>query len=66
MGKKEREIWELEMNFKNFFLLYHILHGKFCRRKWVINLSFRSRENLFLIFELFQFDKCYYFLEGIF
>ena len=49
MSKKEREICELEMDFKKFFLLYHMLHVKFCPKKWVINLSFRSRENLFLV-----------------
>ena len=29
-------------------------------------LSFRYRENLFLVFELFQFDESYYFPESIF
>ena len=43
-----------------------IPHVKFCRRKWVINLSFRYRENLFLVFYLFQFDKSHYFPENIF
>ena len=43
-----------------------IPHVKYCRRKWVTNLSFCCPENLSLIFELFQYDELRYCPESIF
>ena len=39
---------------------------KYCRRKWVLNLSFCYHENLSLLFELFQYDELRYYPESIF
>ena len=43
-----------------------IPHVKYCRRKWVTNLSFCYHENLSLVFELFQYDELRYCPESIF
>ena len=39
-------------------------HIKYWLRKWVTNLSFCYHENLFLIWELFQFDESHYLPES--
>ena len=37
--------------------LLNVQYVQYCRRKWVINLSFLYRENLLLIFKLFISSK---------
>ena len=37
--------------------LLNVQYVQYCRRKWVINLSFLYRENVLLIFKLFKFEN---------
>ena len=57
------KVWLIKLGWRKFGVRPQV---KYCRQKWVINLSFRYHESLFLIFEVFQFNESRCFPESIF
>ena len=57
------KVWFIKLGWRKFGVRPQV---KYCCQQWVINLSFRYHESLFLIFEVFQFNESRYFPESIF